>query len=50
MTDEQKRLILGLRVRLVAIEGQITSPQVKIMVALALENLDELIVSIGDPT
>jgi hypothetical protein len=50
MTDEQKRLLADLRVRLVAIEGQITSPQVKIMVALALENLDELIVSIGDPT
>ena len=50
MTDEQKRLIIDLRVRLVTIESHLTQSQVKIMVSLALENLDELIASMGEPT
>jgi len=49
MTDEQKRLILDLRVRMVAIESHLAQSQVKIMVSLALENLDSLIASMGEP-
>ena len=50
MTDEQKRLIIDLRVRLVAIESHLTQSQVKVMVSLALESIDTLITSMGETT
>ena len=48
MTEEEKQLLEDLRVRLAEIAKHSCTPQLKLMVTLAQENLEELAKSLGE--